>query len=80
MTASSNSNEPFDILSFERSGHLTSSLSEARRVHETRGGYLFRMGDLYLICSHEEAMAWGWTPDELKALSSRTLVAKEGQR
>lgn len=67
------SNDGFDVISFERSGHLTSSLEEARKVHESRGGFLFRMGDLYLVCDADEAQAWGWTQEELKALSARTL-------
>ena len=52
-------------------GFLTADLMEARREHELRGGHLFRMGEVYLVCSPEEASAWGWTAEELRHLPCR---------
>ena len=52
-------------------GFLTRDLPEARREHELRGGYLFRMGEVYLVCSPEEALAWGWTAEALRHLPCR---------
>ena len=70
MTHHSSSNDSGAIC-LEQPGHLTSSLSEARQIHEKRGGYLFRMAGVFLICSYEEALKWGWRPAELKHLRCR---------
>jgi hypothetical protein len=64
-----------DSLYCDFTGYLTGSLEDARREHELRGGYLFRMGDLYLVCCHGEALGWGWTEDELRALPCKGPVA-----
>jgi hypothetical protein len=57
-----------DNFNADFTGYLTADLDDARASHARLGGYLLRMGDIYLVCSHEEALGWGWTPEELVRL------------
>ena len=49
-------------------GLLTAVREDAVAAHVKLGGYLLRMGTIFLVCSGEEALGWGWTPEELKQL------------
>jgi|WetSurMetagenome_2_1015567.scaffolds.fasta_scaffold989826_2 hypothetical protein len=49
-------------------GLLTAVREDAVAAHAKLGGYLLRMGNIFLVCSGEEALGWGWTPEELKQL------------
>ena len=68
-----------DNLVCDFTGYLTADLADARAVHETEGGYLFRMGDLYLVCGHEDALGWGWTEEELERLPFRAPARNVAQ-
>jgi len=51
------------LFAIEPAGYLTASLSDARRVCASQGGFLFRMGHLFLVGGYEEALTWGWSPE-----------------
>lgn len=50
------------IYAIEPAGYLTGSLGDARRVCAAQGGFLFRVGHLFLVGEYEEAINWGWSP------------------
>jgi hypothetical protein len=54
---------PVGMFAIDRGGFLTANLQEARRVCASQGGFLFRMGHLYLVGEYEEALSWGWNPE-----------------
>ena len=54
---------PEGFYAIERAGYLTASLTDARRVCASQGGFLFRMGHLFLVGEYEEALNWGWSPE-----------------
>jgi hypothetical protein len=60
-----------DNFNADFTGYLTADLEDARAAHAKLGGFLLRMGDIFLVCQYEEALGWGWTPEELKLLPRR---------
>ena len=53
---------PEGLFAIGPAGYLTASLTDARRVCAAQGGFLFRMGHLFLVGDYEEALNWGWSP------------------
>jgi hypothetical protein len=65
---STNISISLDNFNADFTGYLTADLLDARAAHARLGGYLLRMGDIFLVCQYEEALGWGWTPEELRRL------------
>jgi len=57
-----------DNFNADFTGYLTADLQDAQEAHARLGGYLLRMGEIFLVCQYEEALGWGWTSEELKRL------------
>ena len=58
----------FDNFNADFTGFLTTDRTDAEAAHAKLGGFLLRMKDIFLVCNYEEALGWGWTPEELKRL------------
>lgn len=57
-----------DAFNTDFTGFLTADRTDALAAHTQLGGYLLRLGDVFLVCSQEEALGWGWTSAELEGL------------
>lgn len=64
------SDAPISLENFNAdfTGFLTADREDALTAHAKLGGYLLQMEDIFLVCCYEEALGWGWTPEELKRL------------